>query len=163
MTFSEYALGLSPFISYGKSEHDYFTELIGNFIKDATMDSCQILKRKDDTKYRYIRGTRTIPQRDAKYLYTHRDSDKFSKWIWERMDESDSYDSVVDWLSNCGIADTDPSIACASLLERIFLDIINASSASQSIPKPDIDLELINEIEQKIKPLPPSLSAKSRI
>lgn len=93
MTFSEYALGLSPFISYGKSEHDYFTELIGNFIKDATMDSCQILKRKDDTKYRYIRGTRTIPQRDAKYLYTHRDSDKFSKWIWERMDESDSYDS----------------------------------------------------------------------
>ena len=73
MTFSEYALGLSPFISYGKSEHDYFTELIGNFIKDATMDSCQILKRKDATKYRYIRGTRTIPQRDAKYLYTHRD------------------------------------------------------------------------------------------
>lgn len=55
MTFSEYALGLSPFISYGKSEHDYFTELIGNFIKDAAMDSCQILKRKDDTKYRYIK------------------------------------------------------------------------------------------------------------
>ena len=154
MTFSEYALGLSPFISYGKSEHDYFTELIGNFIKDAAMDSCQILKRKDDTKYRYIRGTRTIPQRDAKYLYTHRDSDKFSKWIWERMDESDSYDSVVDWLSNCGITDADPAIACASLLVRIFLDIINASSVSQTVPKPDIDLELINEIEQKIKSLP---------
>ena len=66
MTFSEYALGLSPFISYGKSEHDYFTELIGNIIKDAAMDSCQILKRKDDTKYRYIRGTRTIPTKGCK-------------------------------------------------------------------------------------------------
>ena len=44
MTFSEYALGLSPFISFGKAEHDYFTELVGNFIKDAAMDSCQILR-----------------------------------------------------------------------------------------------------------------------
>ena len=44
MTFSEYALGLSPFISFGKAEHDYFTELVGNFIKDAAMDSCQISK-----------------------------------------------------------------------------------------------------------------------
>ena len=49
MNFSEYATGLSPFISYGKSEHDYFTELIGNFVEDAAMDSCRILKRADDT------------------------------------------------------------------------------------------------------------------
>lgn len=60
MTFSEYALGLSPFISFGKAEHDYFTELVGNFIKDAAMDSCQILKRQPDTKYRYIKGDRPI-------------------------------------------------------------------------------------------------------
>ena len=46
MTFSEYALGLSPYISFGKSEHEYFTELIGNFIQDAVMDSCEILKKK---------------------------------------------------------------------------------------------------------------------
>ena len=154
MTFSEYALGLSPFISHGKSEQDYFTELIGNFIKDAAMDSCQILKRQPDTKYRYIKGTRLIQPKDAQYLYDYRDIDKFSQWIWDRMDDTDSYDSVVDWLSNCGITDTDPSIACASLLERIFLDIVNASSASQTVPKPDIDLGLINEIEQKIKSLP---------
>lgn len=43
MTFSEYALGLSPYISYGNSEHDYFTELVGNFIQDAAMDSCKLL------------------------------------------------------------------------------------------------------------------------
>ena len=154
MTFSEYALGLSPFISYGKSEHDYFTELIGNFIKDAAMDSCKVLKRQPDTKYRYIKGTRLIQPKDAQYLYDQRDIDKFSQWIWDRMGDTDSYDSVVDWLSNCGITDTDPSIACASLLERIFLDIINASSVSQVIPKPEIDLELIDEIQQKIKSLP---------
>ena len=105
MTFSEYALGLSPFISYGKSEHDYFTELIGNFIKDAAMDSCKVLKRQPDTKYRYIKGTRLIQPKDAQYLYDHRDIDKFSQWIWDRMGDTDSYDSVVDWLSNCGITD----------------------------------------------------------
>ena len=70
MTFSEYALGLSPFISYGKSEQDYFTELVGNFIEDAAMDSCQILKRQPDTKYRYIRGNRPIQPKHAQYLTT---------------------------------------------------------------------------------------------
>lgn len=29
MTFSEYALGLSPFISFGKTEHDYSQSLLG--------------------------------------------------------------------------------------------------------------------------------------
>ena len=51
MTFSEYAIWLSPYISFGDTEADYFTELIGNFIEDAAMDSCVLLKRKTDTKY----------------------------------------------------------------------------------------------------------------
>ena len=50
MTFSEYALGLSPYISFGKSEHEYFTELIGNFIQDAVMNSCEILKKEKKTQ-----------------------------------------------------------------------------------------------------------------
>ena len=68
MTFSEYALGLSPYISFSKSEADYFTELIGNFIKDAAMDSCKLLTRAPDTKYRYIKGTRLLQPKDAQYL-----------------------------------------------------------------------------------------------
>lgn len=28
MIFSEYATGLAPFLSFGKSEYDFFTELI---------------------------------------------------------------------------------------------------------------------------------------
>ena len=46
------------------------------------------------------------------------------------MDDSDSYDSVVDWLGN-HITDDDPSTACAKLLENILLDIINGFSTSQ--------------------------------
>lgn len=112
MTFSEYALGLLPFISFGKSEQEYFTELVGNFVQDATMDSCKLLKRKPDTKYRYIRGDRTIQPRDAQYLYDHRDKSKFSNWIWERMDESDSYDNVVAWLKSLNIASEDFNHLC---------------------------------------------------
>lgn len=154
MTFSEYALGLSPFISFGKTEHDYFTELAGNFVNDAAMDSCQILKRKPDTKYRYIMGRRSIQPKDAQYLYDHRDLDKFSKWIWNRMDDSDSYDSVVAWLSEHGITDDDPSVGCAKLLENILLDTINGYSTSQVAKESEIDLGLIEEIQQKIKSLP---------
>lgn len=154
MTFSEYASGLSPFISFGKSEYDYFTELVGNFVQDAAMDSCKLLKRKPDTKYRYIKGDRTIQPKDAQYLYDHRDKSKFSNWIWERMDESDSYDNVVSWLDSIGITSDDPSTACADILESIVLDIINSTPATQSAQEAEIDLRLIDDIQQKIKSLP---------
>lgn len=154
MTFSEYASDLSPFISFGKSEHEYFTELVGNFVQDAAMDSCKLLKRKPDTKYRYIKGDRTIQPRDAQYLYDHRDKSKFSNWIWERMDESDSYDNVVAWLDSLGIASDDPSTACADILESIILDIINSTPAIQAAQESEIDLRLIDDIQKKIKSLP---------
>ena len=57
MDFSEYAQGISPFCSFGKSEQDFFTELIGNFIKDAAMDSCKILKRNE-----YILAVKAVLQ-----------------------------------------------------------------------------------------------------
>lgn len=154
MTFSEYASDLSPFISFGKSEHEYFTELVGNFIQDAAMDSCKLLKRKSDTKYRYIKGDRTIQPKDAQYLYDHRDKSKFSKWIWERMDESDSYDNVVAWLDSLNIASDDPSTACADILESIVLDIINSTPTTQATQEAEIDLRLIDDIQKKIRSLP---------
>lgn len=153
MTFSEYALDLSPFISFGKSEHEYFTELVGNFIQDAAMDSCKLLKRKPDTKYRYIKGDRMIQSKDAQYLYDHRDKSKFSNWIWERMDESDSYDNVVTWLDNHSIASDDPPTTCADILESIVLNIINSTPTTQAAQEAEINLRLIDEIQQKIKSL----------
>lgn len=154
MTFSEYASDLSPFISFGKSEHEYFTELVGNFIQDAAMDSCKLLKRKPDTKYRYIKGDRTIQPRDAQYLYDHRNKNKFSDWIWVRMDESESYENIREWLNGLCIANDDPSIACADILEGIVLDIINATPITQAAQEAVIDLKLIDEIQKKIKSLP---------
>ena len=154
MTFSEYATGLSAYISYGKSEYDYFTELIGNFIQDAAMDACNLLKRQNDTKYRYIKGIRLIQVKDAQYLYDHRDKEKFSHWIWERMDDTSSYDKISAWLVRHNISSDDPATACADLLESIILDIINNIASSPPSQKSDLDLTLINDIQEKIKSLP---------
>ena len=154
MTFSEYATGLSAYISYGKSEYDYFTELIGNFIQDAAMDACKLLKRQNDTKYRYIKGIRLIQVKDAQYLYDHRNKEKFSHWIWERMDDTSSYDKISAWLVRHNISSDDPATACADLLESIILDIINNIASSPPSQKSDLDLTLINDIQEKIKSLP---------
>lgn len=154
MTFSEYATGLSAYISYGKSEYDYFTELIGNFIQDAAMDACKLLKRQNDTKYRYIKGIRLIQVKDAQYLYDHRDKEKFSHWIWERMDDTSSYDKISAWLVRHNISSDDPATACADLLESIILGIINNIASSPPSQKSDLDLTLINDIQEKIKSLP---------
>ena len=154
MTLSEYATGLSAYISYGKSEYDYFTELIGNFIQDAAMDACKLLKRQNDTKYRYIKGIRLIQVKDAQYLYDHRDKEKFSHWIWERMDDTSSYDKISAWLVRHNISSDDPATACADLLESIILDIINNIASSPPSQKSDLDLALINDIQEKIKSLP---------
>lgn len=154
MTFSEFASDLSAYISFGKSECDYFTELVGNFIQDAAMDSCKLLNRKPDTMYRYIKGDRTFSSKDAQYLYDHRDVNKFSKWILDRMDDSESYDNVMAWLKAHNINDDDPAMACTYLLESIILDIINSTPVSKTAQESAIDLKLIDDIQEKIKSLP---------
>ena len=154
MTFPEYATGLSAYISYGKSEYDYFTELIGNFIQDAAMDACKLLKRQNDTKYRYIKGIRLIQVKDAQYLYDHRDKEKFSDWVWARIDDTSSYDKISAWLISHNISSDDPATACADLLESIILDTINNIDSSPPSQKSDFDLKLINDIQEKIKSLP---------
>lgn len=154
MTFSEYAIGLFPYLSCGETEPYYFTELIGSFIKDAAMDSCQILKRKDDTKYRYVIGDRPIPQKAAQYIYEQKDKEKFPKWMWERMGDADSYDGVIEWLNNWGISTDEPERVCQKLLEDILLDIIQKSSVTQNAQETEIDLKLIDDIQEKIKALP---------
>lgn len=154
MTFSEFALGLLPFISYGNSKEDYFTELVGNFIQDGAMDSCQLLKNKNDTKYRYIVGRRSIQPKDAQYLYDHRDVVKFSEWILERMDDSESYDNVLAWLNTHNINHDEPNEGYVVLFERVLIDIINSAPVSEETQESEIDLKLIEEIEEKIKSLP---------
>lgn len=157
LKFSEYAQGLSPYISGGQTESTYFVELVGNFIKDDAMDSYQILKRKEDTRYRYIVGSRDIPPKHAKYLYTHRDKVKFSGWVEDQMDNYDSFDGVREWLDKNEIPHEayNVSDACADLLESIFLEL--SGTGSQGTAKQESfvnDFALIDEIEEKIKALP---------
>lgn len=137
MTFSEYALGLFPYISYGKKEGDFFTELIGNFLQDAVVDSCEILKRKYDTRYRYIKGS-PIKTKDAQFIYDHRDIKKFSSWIEERMGDTDSYDRIEAWLNQNGITTEFVPNACAELLETIILEIINPPASDIQLP-PEVE------------------------
>lgn len=152
MDFSELAMGTSPYLSYGKADTDYFNELIGNFVKDAAMDSCALLKRKDDTKYRYVQGTRLIQPKDAKYLYDNRDYEKFTNWVWERMDDTDSMDGMISWFEAQGIKTEEPEKALEELMEEVFLGL--AGAAPQPLRNEmTADLKLIDEIEGKIRSL----------
>lgn len=130
MNFSEFATGLFPFCSGHLGKEQYFNEIIGNFIQDSAMDSCPILEKKPDTKYRYLSGKRVIPLKEAKYIYNHRDKKKFSQWIATQTDEFDSYDGVVGWLKSNGINDTYADDACADLFEQILCDIVSSSKIS---------------------------------
>ena len=118
------------------------------------MDACKLLKRQNDTKYRYIKGIRLIQVKDAQYLYDHRNKEKFSNWIWDRISDSDSYDEISAWLRSHNISSDDPATACADLLESIILDIINNIASPPPSQKSDLDLTLINDIQEKIKSLP---------
>lgn len=154
MIFSEYALGLLPYISGKSSKGEYLTELIGNFIQDGAMDECPILQAKADTKCRYINGTRRISPQNAQYLYNHRDIDKFTQWLGDRMDDSDSFENVADWLHTNGIDTKEPDSACAELLENIFLDTSKGSKSDQVDQESAIDMQLIEDIQKKIELLP---------
>lgn len=135
MTFSEYALALSPYISDGKKTAEYFTELIGNYIKDAAMDSCELLNCKIDTQYRYIKGTRPITKKNAQYLYDHRDEDKFSNWIADRIDVTDSFDAIEEFLKKNDRVYDLVFNGCFELLEEILLDIINPKDICTAISR----------------------------
>ena len=136
----------------------YFNEIIGNFIQDAAVDSCPVLHKKADTKYRYLKGTRKIQPEDASYLYSNRDKKKFSHWIANRTEECDSYNAVSKWLHDNGINDSYVDDACADLLEKIILSLIDGSATTSKISSSSSDLtcdiSLINDIEKKIKLLP---------
>lgn len=136
MNFSEFATGLFPFCSGHLGKEQYFNEIIGNFIQDSAMDSCPILEKKPDTKYRYLSGKRVIPLKEAKYIYNHRDKKKLSQWIATQTDEFDSYDGVVGWLKSNGINDTYADDACADLFEQILCDIVSSSKNKRSLKPP---------------------------
>ena len=158
MEFSEFASGLLPFCIGQMKKEQYFNEIVGNFIQDAAMDSCPVLHKKADTKYRFLKGTRKIQPADASYLYANRDKKKFSHWIANRTEECDSYEAVAGWLHDNGIKNPCVDDACADLLEKIILSLMDGSTATSEISNDSCgltcDISLIEDIEEKIKLLP---------
>lgn len=154
MEFTDYAKGLAPFIPYGKTDADLFVAIVGNFLKDAAMDSCKLLQRKPDTQYRYVNGS-PIPKKDAEYLYKQRDVGKYSAWISERMDDADSYEDVQIWLQANGYPGKYADDECAQFLEDILKEMCNPSATSKKAPSAfEKSLELIDDINKKIQQLP---------
>lgn len=154
VNFEDYAKGLQPYISQGKTDADFFVSIIGNFIKDAAMDSCKLLTYKPDTQYRYVNGS-PIQKKDAQFLYDNRDMDKYSQWVSESMDNSDSYEAVENWLTTNGMDGIYADDECAQLLESIILSICSDKSAQKKTPLQfEESLNLIKDINEKIRNLP---------
>lgn len=168
MEFKDYANGLLPYISYGKTDADFFVAIIGNFIEDAAMDSCKLLQYKPDTQYRYMTG-KPIQKKDAQYVYKHRDSNKYVQWIYDCIDDSDSHEQVNNWLRKNKMPGEYAENECQELLESIILSICDNSKTQKKPPSPfEESLDLIKEINSKIKnltrpiqiPVPINISAE---
>ena len=154
LEFTEFAKGIEPFIPPQKTDADLFAAIIGNFLKDSAIDSCKLLAHKADTQYRYVNG-KPIPKKEATYLYQNKNPEKFSKWIADSMDEADSYEDMQSWLKNNGYPGEYPDDECAKALEDLLLSICNDSDKQKKASSPfEKSLELIDDINQKIKTLP---------
>lgn len=154
LEFTDFAKGIKPFIPHKETDADLFTAIIGSFLKDSAIENCSLLTRRPDTQYRYVNG-KPIPKNGAEYLYQNRDSQKFSKWIADSMEECDSYEDMQSWLKNNGYPGDYPDDECEQALEDILLALCKNSSAQKKTPSPfEKSLELIDDINQKIKTLP---------
>lgn len=146
MTFSQYYNGLFPYLSDSNKREEFFDAIIGNFISNEVLETCEILTRDKDTKKRFVRANNPNPisKDHAQFLYKHRDIRKYTKWLYKHMEKTDTFEKIEEWLEDNGVTPYDPSKDCAELLEQIFLDIINAASEHT---EPDITIPPTSDIE----------------
>ena len=139
MTFSEYFNALYPYLSCDDKRLDILDGMIGHFIYEEAQESCELLNCAIDTKRRYIKETNPnkIKPEYARYAYSHHNSDGYIEWLNDRIYQTDSYDRIENWLTDCGIESDDCCVACDILLEDILFKIAfpNASDGPEvSIP-----------------------------
>lgn len=158
MEFIDYAKGLQPYISEGKTDSDYFVAIIGNFLEDSALDSCRLLNYKKDTQYRYMNGNK-ISRKDAQYVYEHRDFKKYTEWLRQKIFDSDSYEQVEIWLTKNGKPGENIENECLELLEEIILSLCqNNQKQKKTSSEFEESLSLVHEIERKIASLPKPLT-----
>lgn len=147
MTFSEYFIGLFPYLSDSTKQEDFFDAIIGHFICDEVLDTCEILNRDPDTKKRYVKenNPNKISKKHAQFLYTHRDLKKYSNWLYEQIDKTDTFDKIELWLVANNIVLNDASKDCANLLEEIIHAIITPAISAE----PPVHLPPANSADTK--------------
>ena len=155
MDFSTYALGLMPFLATKPNEADYFVELIGHFVKVAAHDNCKVLNHvRPDTQYKYIHGN-PISKKDCQYLFQNCDRDRYTEWIEKKVEDTDSYDEISQWLKTNGKQGLNISDDCLNLLLEIFQTRSNENSArKKTTPNPRSGIEKINQLVSEIDALP---------
>ncbi|NEW62266.1 hypothetical protein GMA11_02545 [Granulicatella sp. zg-ZJ] len=157
MEFVDYAKGLQPYISEGKTEADYFVAIISNFLENNALDNCHLLNYKKDTQYRYMTGNK-ISRRDAQYVYDHRDLIKYTEWLNKKIYNSDSREQVTIWLTKNGKPGEYIENECQELLEEIILSLCqNVQKQKKTSSEFEESLILVQEIEKKIASLPKPL------
>lgn len=137
MTFSEYFNALYPYLSDGEKPMVFLDGMIGHFIYEEAQEGCKLLTGPGDTRRRYIQKKNPNPIKPAyaQYAYANHNSAGYIEWLNDRMYQSDSYDRVEEWLTNCEIDFHDCCAACDTLLADIFFSIAfpNVSDGSEVI------------------------------
>lgn len=125
MTFSEYFNALYPYLADGDKPMVFLDGMIGHFIHEEAQEGCKLLTGSADTRRRYIQKKNPNPIKPeyAQYAHTNHNSAGYIEWLNDRMYQSDSYDRIEEWLTNCGIEFHDCCAACDTLLADIFFSI----------------------------------------
>ena len=83
-----------------------------------------------------------ISKKHAQFLYKHRDLKKYSDWLYEQINKTDTFDKIEQWLEGNNIVLNDVSKDCANLLEEIIHAIITPTvSAEPSVQLPPANLD----------------------
>ena len=146
ITFSEYFNALYPYLADGEKPMVFLDGMIGHFIHEEAQEGCKLLTGPADTRRRYIQKKNANPIKPeyAQYAHTNHDSAGYIEWLNDRMYQSDSYERIEEWLTNCEIEFHDCCAACDTLLADIFFSIAfpNASDSSEVIlPEKNINAD----------------------
>lgn len=156
LEFSEFLQGIFPFCGGGKFQKEFIIDVVKGFIRESAIESCRLIVLTEDYLAKIFKGEKPLPQKHAKFIYDHRDTEKFCDWIDCQFDEYSSLNEVSNWLAQYDIHCKVGSIAyeITILLERILYDIA-FSNQTKKAPNPNKkNLKLIEEIKEKVAQLP---------
>ena len=98
MTFPDYFNKLYKYASFsGEINRDvFFDAIIRHFIYKDSEDKCKLLSFQPGTKTRYVQedNPRPIDQKHIQYLYNNHDKQRYTEWVQNFLDETDSSDYI---------------------------------------------------------------------